>query len=265
LTLFQDARQAPITLISRRGLSPQAHTELPIAAVDLKPLVTEWLAAPGKLRITTLFHQLRKKVRELAATGGDWRSVVDSLRPHSATLWRALPARERRQFLAHLRPYWEIHRHRMALDVAKSFRALLDRSAIHIVAGSVASAQADEGGVRLYVRERGDSRLIEVRVAWVINCTGPAASNSAESNPAIGSLLVHDWVRPDELSLGLDTNAEGNAIDTQGKAVQDLFVVGTLRKPLLWESTAVPELRAQAAAVAECILAQPRFRRDLAR
>jgi uncharacterized NAD(P)/FAD-binding protein YdhS len=122
------------------------------------------------------------------------------------------------------------------------------------VAGRIASAQADEGGVRLYVRERGDERLLEMQAGWVINCTGPAASNSAESNPAIGSLLVHGWVRPDELALGLDTTADGNAIHTSGEVMSDLFVVGTLRKPSVWESTAVPELRNQAAAVAECVL-----------
>jgi uncharacterized NAD(P)/FAD-binding protein YdhS len=125
---------------------------------------------------------------------------------------------------------------------------------VRIVAGTVASAQADENGVRLYVRERGDDRLIEIRTAWVVNCTGPAASNSTESNPAIGSLLVHGLVRPDELALGLDTTADGNAIDTHGAVAEDLFVVGTLRKPGLWESTAVPELRSQAASVGERVL-----------
>lgn len=34
----------------------------------------------------------------------------------------------------------------------------------------------------------------------------------------------------------------------------DLMVVGTLRKPMAWESTAVPELRSQAAAVADQIV-----------
>ena len=135
---------------------------------------------------------------------------------------------------------------------------LLEQGAVRVVAGSVASAQADDHGVRLYVRERGDDRLIEVRAAWVINCTGPAASNSAESNPAIGSLLVHGRVRQDELSLGLETAPDGSAIDVQGSAAPDLFVVGTLRKPLLWESTAVPELRNQAAFVAERIVSRAR-------
>ncbi len=119
--------------------------------------------------------------------------------------------------------------------------------------------QAEETGVRIFVRERGDDRLREMHAGWVINCTGPAASNSAESNPAIGSLLVHGWVRPDQLALGLDTTTEGNAIDAHGQPLHDLFVVGTLRKPALWESTAVPELRNQAAAVADSVLAHVRL------
>jgi uncharacterized NAD(P)/FAD-binding protein YdhS/predicted metal-dependent enzyme (double-stranded beta helix superfamily) len=259
LSLSQESRQAPITLISRRGLLPQSHAASPAAPLDLKPLVTDLLALPPDLRVVTVCRTIRSRIRELVAAGGDWRSAIDGLRPYTAALWKALATPERRQFLNHLRPYWEIHRHRMAIDVAKTFESLHRTGAVRIVAGTVASAQADENGVRLYVRERGDCRLIELHTAWIINCTGPAASNSAESNPAIGSLLVHGWVRPDDLSLGLDTTADGNAVDARGAIVQDLFVVGTLRKPLLWESTAVPELRGQAAAVAEGILSRPQF------
>jgi uncharacterized NAD(P)/FAD-binding protein YdhS len=147
----------------------------------------------------------------------------------------------------------------MAVDVARTFQELVDRGAVRIIAGSVVSAQADED-VRLFVRNRGEDRLIELRVGWVLNCTGPTASNRADSNPAIGSLLVNGCIRTDELSLGLDTTTDGNAIDGEGNVVGDLFVVGTLRKPLLWESTAVPELREQAAAVADRILMQERPR-----
>lgn len=129
-----------------------------------------------------------------------------------------------------------------------------DQWLVPVIAGTVAAVQADEEGVRLYVRERGDDRLREVRARWVINCTGPAASNSAESNPAIGSLLVHRCVQPDPLALGLETTADGNVIDGYGETTPDLFVVGTLRKPDAWESTAVPELRSQAATVAEAVL-----------
>jgi uncharacterized NAD(P)/FAD-binding protein YdhS len=54
--------------------------------------------------------------------------------------------------------------------------------------------------------------------------------------------------------LGVETTAAGNAIAADGAEVPDMFVVGTLRKPAFWESTAVPELRGQAATVAERVL-----------
>ena len=96
--------------------------------------------------------------------------------------------------------------------------------------------------------------MLELPAKWVVNCTGPAVANSAESNPVIGSLLIHGWLRPDELGLGIETDVGGSAIDANGHSAPDLFVVGTLRKPALWESTAVPELRNQAAAVADLVL-----------
>jgi uncharacterized NAD(P)/FAD-binding protein YdhS len=72
-----------------------------------------------------------------------------------------------------------------------------------------------------------------------------------ESNPVIGSLLVSGVLRPDELALGIETTRDGNAIAADGQVADDLFVIGTLRKSTDWESTAVPELRQQAAAAAE--------------
>ena len=170
-------------------------------------------------------------MRELAAAGVDWRSVVDGLRPHTAALWRSLSLTERRRFLARLRPFWEVHRHRMAFAVAEQFRALLDRGDVRVMAGRVESAQADGDGVKLMVHERSSHQSIEWHTAWVINCTGPVPSNSVESNPVIGSLLVSGWLRPDELALGIETTVAGNALATDGHEVADLFIVGTLRKP----------------------------------
>jgi uncharacterized NAD(P)/FAD-binding protein YdhS/predicted metal-dependent enzyme (double-stranded beta helix superfamily) len=254
LSLNDETRRAPITLVSRRGLPPQAHAAQPLAAVDLRELTASWLAAPDP-RVKDVLRGLRKKAAECCAEGGDWRSVVDGLRPHTVTLWQRLSLEERRKFIARLRPFWEVHRHRMASAVAERFNALRDRGLVSILPGRVAAAQGDSDSVRLYIRE-SDDRLREVQAAWVLNCTGPAASNRAEANPVIGSLLVHGRVRADKLGLGLETTDDGRAIDIHGHLLRDLFVVGTLRKPALWESTAVPELRLQAAAVAECVLAQ---------
>src|SRR5271157_1553372 len=254
LSLSQQPRRAPITLVSRHGLLPQTHAATPVSPVNLTSLVSELVAAPGGVRAQTLLRQMRRKVRELATTGGDWRSVVDGLRPHTALLWRSMPPAERRQFLTRLRPFWEVHRHRMALTVAEPFRALVARGEVRLVAGRVESAQAEDEVVRLVVRQRGSDRLLESDTSWVINCTGPLPSNSVESNPVIGSLLISGVLRSDELSLGIETTLNGNAITADGREVADLFLVGTLRKSTDWESTAVPELRNQAAAAAEGVL-----------
>jgi uncharacterized NAD(P)/FAD-binding protein YdhS len=99
----------------------------------------------------------------------------------------------------------------------------------------------------------------ELSAAWVINCTGPMPANRPESNPVIGSLLSQGQLCLDELALGIETTTAGNAIASGGAEVPNMFVVGTLRKPAVWESTAVPELRGQAATVAERILDRLRF------
>jgi uncharacterized NAD(P)/FAD-binding protein YdhS len=254
LSLNQQPRRAPITLVSRHGLVPQAHAASPAPPVDLNLLVSQLIAAPGGVSAHGLLRQLRRKVRELEPAGGDWRSVVDALRPHTTPLWRSMPLAERQRFLARLRPFWEVHRHRMASAVAEPFHALLARGEVRLVAGRVESAQADNEIVRLIVRQRGSNQVIESATSWVINCTGPLPSNSVESNPVIGSLLVSGILRPDELSLGIETTRNGNAIAADGRIVRDLFLVGTLRKSTDWESTAVPELRNQAAAAADGVL-----------
>ncbi|MBL9161520.1 MAG: FAD/NAD(P)-binding protein [Planctomycetaceae bacterium] len=254
LSLAHPDRRAPITIVSRRGLLPQSHAAQPVKPVDLQPMVAELLAAPGGVRVLELCRRLRKIVAESAAQGVDWRGVVDGIRPHTAALWQAMSIEQRRRFLPRLRPFWEVHRHRMALSIGEQFGELRDCDWVRRVAGRIVSVQADADAVRLVVSERATERLVEINAAWVINCTGPAPSNSAASNPAIGSLLVDHWLCPDELGLGLETTPGGNAIDAEGREVADLLVVGTLRKPAVWESTAVPELRAQAAAAAGAAL-----------
>ena len=250
-SLAHPKRRAPITILSRRGLLPQSHAAKPQPPVDLSSLVQELAGQPGGIRAVELSRRLHKLAREIVASGGDWRTVVDGVRPHTAAIWQAMSVEQRRRFLDRLRPYWEIHRHRMALSIGEKFGELRDCDWVDVLAGRIVSAQSDGNSVKLVVAERGTRRLKEIDAAWVVNCTGPAPSNSAAANPAIGSLLVDGWLAPDELSLGLQTTVEGATIGEDGRQADDLFVVGTLRKPQYWESTAVPELRVQAAAIAQ--------------
>ncbi len=121
----------------------------------------------------------------------------------------------------------------MALSIGERFGELRDCDWVNLLAGRIVSAQSDGNEVRLVVDERGSNRLIEIDAAWVINCTRPAPSNSAAANPAIGSLLVDGFLRPDELGLGVDTVGDGNAVSRDGHIVPDLFVVGNAAETIL--------------------------------
>jgi uncharacterized NAD(P)/FAD-binding protein YdhS/predicted metal-dependent enzyme (double-stranded beta helix superfamily) len=253
LSLAHPQRTAPITIFSRRGLLPHSHAAAPSQPVDLAPLVAQLTAAPGGVRAIDLLRGLRKIAKQQGSKL-EWRALVDGVRPHTAKLWQTMTPAERQVFLTRLRPFWEVHRHRMALSIAERFGELRDCDWIHRVAGRVVSVHGETDSARLIVARRGDDKIVEIDARWVVNCTGPAPSNNAASNPAVGSLLVDGWLQPDALGLGVETAADGVAIDRHGREVPDLFIVGTLRKPAVWESTAVPELRGQAAIVGERII-----------
>ena len=94
----------------------------------------------------------------------------------------------------------------------------------------------------------------------IVACTGQGGPLSAD--PLLASLLDAGAVRPDPLGLGLDCDEHGHPLGRDGRVWPELTVIGALRRGQLWESTAVPELRAQAHAAAAQL--STRSRRPLA-
>jgi uncharacterized NAD(P)/FAD-binding protein YdhS len=251
MSLTEYPRSARITLVSINGLTPRGHAEFPSAPADLSALVSDVLREGVRTR--RLSRELRKLAEEFVAAGRDWRNVVDGLRPHTASLWRGMPIAERRRFLR-LRPFWEVHRHRTAPEVSTRLASMLRSGQVEVIAGRVASVHVEGDQLRVLVRRRRTRDVMELRAGWVVNCTGPLPSNRPESNPAIGSLMVRGQLCLDPLALGVETTECGHAVAADRTQVSDTYVVGTLRKPSFWESTAVPELREQVATVAGQLL-----------
>ena len=77
--------------------------------------------------ILPLWRWLR---RRSAAVG--FRAAVDSLRPHSHLIWQDLPEVEQRRFMRHARPWWDVHRHRIAPQVAEQLRDLVAAGRLEI-------------------------------------------------------------------------------------------------------------------------------------
>lgn len=228
LALRAEGHRGPVHAISRRGLLPHAHAaHLP-----------QTLEPPAAASPRAMLRWVRNAITD------DWRAVVDALRPHTARIWQSWTLRQRAAFLRHLRVYWDVHRHRAAPEVAAEVAELIASGALTIHAGRVASIE--ERKVTCVIR--GTTRTFDV--ARVINCTGPASDYAAVDLPLVAQIRRAGWLVPDPLRLGVETDAEGRLLGADRTPVPGLFTIGPLRRPELWESTAIPEIRAQAAELA---------------
>lgn len=222
LALRHEGHRGRIYAISRRGLLPRAHRAC--EPVELDPPA----GSP------------REMLTWMRAQKADWRAVIDSLRPHTARLWQRWTFAQRASFLRHLRTFWDVHRHRAAPQVAAEIEELMQSGTLTTHRGRIESI--DDGTVRW----NGN----EVVVDRIINCTGPASNYGTVDLPLVAQMRRTGWLVPDPLHLGVENDADGRLIDSTGNPIQGLFTLGPLRRSTLWESTAIPEIRAQAAALA---------------
>jgi uncharacterized NAD(P)/FAD-binding protein YdhS len=244
LSLDERGHQGPLQALSRHGLLPQVHRPVPARSA---------VALQEPTRLRSILRALRREVRE-AREGMDWRSVVDALRPQTISLWRELPLPERRRFLRHLRSFWEVHRHRMAPEVGETLERLQRAGVLRVHAARVRGFRLTDSGVEVRVLPRGLGREDSLRVQHVINCTGP---DRALAHPLLRGLLEAGLARVDALGLGLATDDGGALLDARGRPSGVLFTLGSLRRGELWETTAIPELRLQALALARLLLQEP--------
>lgn len=254
LTLNRPDRVAPLIAISRRGLMPMPHLRQQKVNPELPELVDDWLDAAKTLTIRRLVSMLRRHMEAARQSGVEWQQVIDALRHVAPRLWDRLGVEERSRFLRHVRPFWEVHRHRTAPAVTDTIDRLRREKRLEVAAGALIAATADSEGIDVTFSRRGTSTTRTVRVSWVVNCTGPGVHNRHETHPFLRPLLNEGVLCNDELNLGLLTDKFGRAMAASGNAHPNLLIAGTLRKATLWESTAVPELRQQAHTVARTAL-----------
>lgn len=221
--------------LSRRGLVPRSHA-------DFQPAPVESREVPhGNLR--GLWRWLRKRSGEFG-----WRAAIDSLRPHSQPLWQSLDADQQRRFLRHARPWWDVHRHRIAPEVARTIHNMIAEDRLEIIAGRIVAATESGDGLEVEIRRRRSTSRQTFGVAYAFNCTGPLHSIARTRDSLLRSLLDAGHVRADQLGIGLEVDDRSRASGSE-----HLWALGPLSKGRFWEIIAVPDIREQAAAVAEDI------------
>jgi uncharacterized NAD(P)/FAD-binding protein YdhS len=240
LSLSAAGHRGQIIALSRRGQIPRAHAQFEPAPVDASELPTGVLG---------LWRWLRRRSAEVG-----WRAAVDSLRPHSHAVWQGLSLAEQRRFLRHARPWWDAHRHRIAPEVARQIVDMVAAGRLEIVAGRIGGLHEVDGGIEVEIRRRAPPPAPapegagKRRFAFVFNCTGPLSAIERSRDPLLRRMLDEGLVRPDPLSIALDIDERSRAA-----GADRLWALGPLTKGRYWEIVAVPDIREQAAAVAEDI------------
>ena len=225
-----------IVALSRRGLLPRPHAE--VGSV-------EPLAERPHVTARALLASVRARARALP-----WRVAIDELRPHTQRIWGAMPVAERARFLRHVRPWWDVHRHRIAPQVADRLDAMRRDGRLEVAAGTILGAEPVERGVRIRYRPRGSDRPRVVEGRRIVNATGPQGDLTRSPEPLLRALHDRGEIRPDPLRIGIDVDQQSRALAAGGAASDRLVVVGPMTRGAFWEIVAVPDIRRQVWSIA---------------
>ncbi|MFM2308539.1 MAG: hypothetical protein RLY87_659 [Chloroflexota bacterium] len=246
IALLGNGYRGTITAFSRRGYEPRTH-------VARAAYPSPFTRLDGQRPLSVLLREFRIAVASAAAAGVPWQAVVDSLRPHTQGIWQQFGTVVQRRFLRHLRPYWDVHRHRIAPEIAAQLDEARQRGQLRIITGRMTAAQLIPQGISIMLSTKAGP--IACDAAWVINCTGPSTDFGALDAPLITTLRNRGLLNPDALRLGIANGVDARLLDRTGQTIPWLWTIGPLRKGLLWECIAIPDIRSEAKLLAADISA----------
>jgi uncharacterized NAD(P)/FAD-binding protein YdhS len=238
LSLILAGHVGLIVAMSRRGLLPNAHR-------SVQPVTIKAAQIPFGAGITTLIRWLRTLIDRHVAAGGDWRSVVDGLRPFTQKIWQELPMTARRSFLEHARPWWDVLRHRMAPEVETRIKARIADGGLTVMAAKLCAVEQHPQGAVVRYRRRGANVVETLRVDKIVDCRGVGPVPLRLTNPALRSLFQRGLARLDPLQMGIDVTQDCAIVNQQGAPSNRLFAIGPLTRAAFWEIIAVPDIRTQ--------------------
>jgi uncharacterized NAD(P)/FAD-binding protein YdhS len=229
-----------IQIISPHAYIPQAHFEDPL------PAIAPFLQETTNYNLIKLLGLVNKQLKQAAKDGFNSHSVIDAIRPYATNIWLQFSLKEKKQFLRHLRHKWGVARHRAPAQSLKKFNQLQVAGKLSILKGRIFEITEMPAGFEICYTDINQTRQ-KVSTELIINCTGPQSDYSQIESPLIRYLIKNALISPDPIHYGL--NAAKN-----GRISSNLYTLGSPLKGVLWESTAVPEIRLQAKELANEII-----------
>lgn len=236
--------KGPITAISRRGLRSRGH-----AAVK-QELFGDFAGEPSKTA-TALLRRVRATIRQAEGEGRSWHAVIDQVRAQGRHVWHALPVEERRRLVRHLRPFWDVHRFRVAPQVEAVSERAIEAGRLEVLAASVAAVGAVDGVIDCVLQLSRSGRRIEKQFDAVVVTTGPGHRGILQSQGWIDALSKAGYLAMDPARLGFACDTRSRALAADGTVVPSLFISGPLARGTFGELMGLPEVVEHAVLVAE--------------
>lgn len=179
--------------------------------------------------------------------------MIVSLRSVTNELWCSLTPGDRERFCRHVKAYWDAHRHRMAPPAAAAIDDARRLGSLQVHAGRI--QRITEGAHALTVEMLLRSqRAVNLHAQRVINCTGSEQDYRRVDSPLLQPLFRRGWLDVNAAGVGICTAESGAVVGRGGAVMPGLYAIGPMRIGGLLETTAVPEIREQAEALAKTLL-----------
>ena len=159
----------------------------------------------------------------------------------------------------------------MPPPTARRIAVLRDTGQLSVLAGRVTDVTEDKDHLRVRIAPSGAApdrgrngmtpRARDLAVGWIVSAAGATADIGATADPLLRDMFARGVARPDRMRLGLDATTHGALFGASGTASDTLYTLGPPLRGLWYETTSMPEIRAQAAALAERIAADRRISR----
>ena len=235
-----------ITCLSRHGLRSREH------GIVARASAVDFAAEPDR-SATGLLRRVRRAVAEDARQGQSWHAALDRVREQGALIWAGLDDPARRRIVRHLRRFWDVHRFRVAPQVAAVLNATADAGRLSFKAASLVDARETGEGIEVTYRLRGADTVAAELFDAVIVTTGPDHADVVHSNPALRALSAEGLLCPDPLGLGLHVADDCHAVGADGVPSETLLVAGPLARGHVGELMGVPEVTRHGERVARVV------------
>jgi uncharacterized NAD(P)/FAD-binding protein YdhS len=249
--LVENGFKQTIHTISPNGyrLKPWKESKGPYTDIDIAAVLSQETTL---LELVKTFNKHRRIAGQLNQS---IYPVIDSFRPHTQNLWQSFNVNEKQQFIKYINTHWGSARHRLPAKVQHLIEKLREEEQLITHSGHI--SQISEGQDCLNVTLNSKGQLKHLSVQRIINCTGPETHIKRPGNNLLNNLYEKGLISPGPCNIGINTCPKnGRIINSNHVQKTNLFVIGSNLKGILWESTAIPELRVQAKKLAQHILSE---------